>query len=1586
MELTLAGVLTDLLVSRLPTTKLGIVVRGLPDIAPVHIAADVASAGGVPLAVAVIDYPAEPVPGIELATTVEAAVAWRNQASRYAGRILVFVPGEIEKLGSLATLDHLTTRDVTLHVIRWAERALAATPPQQRFWATLGTQAATLPFRMLLDFAAAIAAAPHELGSIPRALWRLGLLEDGAVLNASADVALRLDRNRALMTAIGQLSDTSRKRMNQVLRRTSGQDQQRLREAARQLREFFERGDHRVLEGLRFDDVERLIQASATPGPGPNPPTHPLQGNALAQAVASHVVRGADPAVVKAYLSLVQQRMQDDQAEIDPPIDHDVLKPISGGQMISITVSRDILALRAFIGTCCTSESWGGIIHTNQDSLREVIQKMPASTRINRFTPNLSIHGDKSLVDLLEAIDVNITGVPSLVTTWHSIEAARAELTPFLDMLIVEPLVFLYANLQARSIVQRYLDQYATLLQTLQRHASVLEARYARSYRLVLRWLLHLDVIIVVTAGDAPNAYGRHNAILTPLHPLHLWRFRSILERTGSDLSDVERDLLISALGNLPHLLHVVVCFDERGDAIALPQVGSIETLPIFEHRADRFLGNDGIEVLDDVLKSWLAFAPYSQPQIRLALIDVPNLSDALRRVWQFLRSRSQVRIIIDAYRTRAHHALEQLADMEFETHDSDIADALINGVLRLNIIEHTSLRDVVATMEHRPVHIVYSFDQSSYTLAKATRTPYHVVSPIITTYRYTYDEGLHRGEIAPSSDTDHGIFADYHHLISHAINLREDQTFQIQIGRGGDVDALNGILSSQRARWLVVADRTLLGYAPHDAVPLAEQLHGQREVAIWAYITSRSVKQFIETIRMFNVRPNESHTVQIMQRFGHIAAEGLFSAVRGSNRSHVQQNAQRKGLIGAILAAHWYIQQHPGALIASLDSSLARQWLTHNTESHERADLIGLREDDAGELTIDVIEVKAVEHAGSEVHIATHRPSGRVSLSGPAVEQVRATIAALQPMFAAGALPTDLFSQARREALRYQLYRECFREFHAPADQHRWYLRLNRAFDKTIQGTDAVACRGIIVHLHFEDHGDTDIIVDASAPVTLVRLRDAAIQRLVGQREPSVTPPAPMPEMAADHSPAVADTRMVSIASQEHTSPSPAIDDDSLPTKNTLLTSIASHEDPFHPFPATDDDKVVLPLQKPDNTTISAIEPNYDVLLGDTQLSRQYGIIGRQGNKTVALDLNSTNTISLFGVQGGGKSYTLGSIVEMATRAFRGINHLPSPLASVIFHYHASQDYPPEFVSMVAPNSKKDELRSLMIEYGAQPERLDDVVILTSADHVARRQLEFPSVHVSPILFNSRELSLRDWRFLMGAFGQQMYMKQINLIMRQLRQDITLDALRSGLEASDLSDHQKNIAQTRFQFASQFIDDNYTLSTVLQPGRLVIVDLRDEFIDKDEALGLFVVLLTIFANAGQETKYNKLMVFDEAHKYLNNAELTGHIVDVIRQMRHQGVSLLIASQDPLSLASAIIELSSVVILHRFNAPKWLKHIQQSVAALNDLTPTQLASLRPGEGFIWAARSTDAQWMNRAVKLRFRPRLTQHGGATKTAT
>ena len=414
-----------------------------------------------------------------------------------------------------------------------------------------------------------------------------------------------------------------------------------------------------------------------------------------------------------------------------------------------------------------------------------------------------------------------------------------------------------------------------------------------------------------------------------------------------------------------------------------------------------------------------------------------------------------------------------------------------------------------------------------------------------------------------------------------------------------------------------------------------------------------------------------------------------------------------------------------------------------------------------------------------------------------------------------------------------------------------------------------------------------------------------------------------------------------------------------------------------------------------------TALKPGCDILLGDTTFSQQFGLLGKSTDKILGLDLNGTNTISLFGVQGGGKSYTVGSVVEMATQAFPGLNLLPSPLATVIFHYHESQDYQPEFVSMVAANSTGQEVQRLQQEYGISPGQLRDVIILTAPGKLKERQAEFPGVQVEPLFFASDELSFKDWRFLMGAVGNQMYMKQLNMIMRDLRHELTLEALQAEIEDSDLSKSQKRTARVRLEIAGQFIRDSQLelnpttgfaetkrrLSDWLKPGRLIIVDLRDEFIDKDEALGLFVVMLNIFANAGREAEhsFNKLIVFDEAHKYMDNPELTGHIVDVIRQMRHQGVSVLIASQDPPSLPNAIIELSSVVILHRFNSPLWLKHVQRSITALSDLTPAQMAALRPGEAYVWANKSTERVFTQKAVKVQFRPRVTQHGGGTKEA-
>ena len=167
----------------------------------------------------------------------------------------------------------------------------------------------------------------------------------------------------------------------------------------------------------------------------------------------------------------------------------------------------------------------------------------------------------------------------------------------------------------------------------------------------------------------------------------------------------------------------------------------------------------------------------------------------------------------------------------------------------------------------------------------------------------------------------------------------------------------------------------------------------------------------------------------------------------------------------------------------------------------------------------------------------------------------------------------------------------------------------------------------------------------------------------------------------------------------------------------------------------------------------------------------------------------------------------------------------------------------------------------------------------------------------------------------------------------------------------------------------------------------MIIVDLRDEFIEKDEALGLFVVLMQLFAESQGDggSRFNKLVVFDEAHKYIESPDLVDGLVSSVREMRHKGMSVLVASQDPPSVPIKLIELSDVIVLHKFNSPAWLRHMQKAAVSLADLSSTKMASLTPGDAYVWSSKSTAAEFTRGAVRMRLRPRITQHGGGTKTA-
>ena len=423
---------------------------------------------------------------------------------------------------------------------------------------------------------------------------------------------------------------------------------------------------------------------------------------------------------------------------------------------------------------------------------------------------------------------------------------------------------------------------------------------------------------------------------------------------------------------------------------------------------------------------------------------------------------------------------------------------------------------------------------------------------------------------------------------------------------------------------------------------------------------------------------------------------------------------------------------------------------------------------------------------------------------------------------------------------------------------------------------------------------------------------------------------------------------------------------------------------EPVAPTP----EPVVEPTPEPEPVDPNYQEPSCDVIIGKNSDSPQFGILGKMNSngRVIGLDLNECNTISLFGVQGAGKSYTIGSVTEMVLRQFSKVNLLPAPMASVIFHYSDSMDYAPEFTSMVYPNDEAGQLAKLKAEYGAEPGSIKDVILLAPESQVETRKAEYPDIDVHPIGFDSSELAVRDWMFLLGAMGNDStYIKELKQIMKACRNDMSLVNIRNGVANSNhMSTSQRSLAEQKLDFAEEYITDGNKLQQYLKPGRLIIVDLRDEFIEKDEALGLFVVMLNIFSSVMKVDghAFNKFIVFDEAHKYMNNKELVGSITTAIREMRHKGVSIMIASQDPMSLPTEIIELSSIVVMHRFSSPAWVKHVQKAITPLQTLTATEMAALGSGEAYLWANKASDKAITQRPIKISIRPRVTKHGGDT----
>ncbi|KAI1773111.1 hypothetical protein F4818DRAFT_118241 [Hypoxylon cercidicola] len=429
-----------------------------------------------------------------------------------------------------------------------------------------------------------------------------------------------------------------------------------------------------------------------------------------------------------------------------------------------------------------------------------------------------------------------------------------------------------------------------------------------------------------------------------------------------------------------------------------------------------------------------------------------------------------------------------------------------------------------------------------------------------------------------------------------------------------------------------------------------------------------------------------------------------------------------------------------------------------------------------------------------------------------------------------------------------------------------------------------------------------------------------------------------------------------------------------------------------------------------------------------EPKLIPQYGLIGMRQDvagedalaedRLVLANMNMPWSAFICGSQGAGKSHTLSCLLENALVANNAAGSLPHPLAGMVLHYDHYASY-----------SSAQICEQAYICSSGIP-----VTVLVSPSNIwaMKRLYEnlpglkpgVPKPKVLPLYLNEDRLDIQTILKLMAvdstAKSPPLYMEIVLNIAREIAME------GPGFSCSEFRDRLSRVAWMRGQDTAlnlrlQLIDTIIAPSPKTKttrpapaqqdiwsfaPGSLTIVDLSDPFFSSDDACTLFSICLSIFLE--ERHKCGRVVVLDEAHKFLaqsGEAEvLTNDLLSIIRQQRHLGTRVFIATQEP-TLSPKLIDLANATFVHRFLSPSWYKALEEHLAGASKEGSSdkgslfdEIVSLRTGEALLFCPTAQldvvkdpeDEEDMVKPLgkghaKIKIRKRLTADGGKSIAA-
>lgn len=983
-----------------------------------------------------------------VASDEETAVQWRNQKRK---TIVVVADGPLNKQASLKDFRGLS-ENILIGRLCDAQRDKAEVLWLRTLWDALkSSRGPSLSLRAIANYADVLKGFSSLDRSVraPAALHALGLFPDSHLADESTEgrVVRRLKSNAETLATVSNGAPDDWDRIAIFCRALPKSEKAKFNAIRKRLRSINDRGANTLI-GMELADVMTLWRGKLAPA-NPDVDMGGLKKDGgkipVESVVAELLLDGGEEklADLAEQVSVLTEHAESEQTVGDD-------EPLGGvegkgddGALLTQTVTSVNANVIALVKSRSTHSEWGGVIDIESD-------RVDALTEVAAFKAWRPFVFQEFRQWLVEFVEAELAPSACLDLA-ISLESARARLLAHAAELTVSPVAVLAGRPDTLNAANEYLQAYDQLLKQLQAAFQEMYSQAMDEAERVVHWLLSME-LYVYRRESVPEV------LLSPLHPLNLWRSVAIvrdLQALGGRLSDAERRTLIAASAEDLQLLNVLILpkiESVTGQPSLLGHAGAVAHLPLFKEAPRGVLEPDGLKSVSFLAALAAQLRPFARPGLQILFVNVPRPARFVEAILDVLDLDNQgtedtfwgvhIRLRYTSDDTRGWTS--ELEDMDDQLKDR-IKAGQERGLISLSVDpEVKKWPQVIEEVRKLPSHLSVVFDPFEVRTALVARAGLHDLSPWMPSCEYRYNKLKKQITIIPVAEEE--VFATYFATATlvHRELRQSTVTHQPQVASVKSwLDQL-----SESSTWTLVADpHRVLVPRLGDAEVVDRRVEGARQLTTFGRDLSPFIRRLDQQLRKTHFVADPNTLEELVRDLVAMEPNGILGLVGGEKTKHV------KGALGKLIAMRWYRRRDPSGLAVSLDTQNARRWLTAGGHSNEKADLIGLREEN-GELIIDVIEVKTHDEG-----VPYTVKDGIVT--GHAVDQVVATLHALAEVF--GGPNLSPLAKPRREVVREHLYTALLRDLDAQYIE-RWHGLLQDLFNGSI--TVKLAARIIHVQL----------------------------------------------------------------------------------------------------------------------------------------------------------------------------------------------------------------------------------------------------------------------------------------------------------------------------------------------------------------------------------------------------------------------------------------------------------------------------------------------------------------------------------------